>query len=241
MTEASEGTLRKIQSLLAYASDDSTPYDAEKQSAMELAEKLMARYGVEQAHLAASGAINDEIEQRKVILDNPYAVDRFYLLHCIAKPLRCKAVRFRRSGYAMLIGYHSDLDRIEMLYTNLLVQAFSQIVKVRPEGGIFGSAESTTAYRKSWLLGFANAVHARLNDAEARAAREAPTTGSTPGTAIVLRDRSVEVDRAYREAFPNTSKSTRRLTGSGHQDGHAAGQRADLGVTRVGGRRREIA
>lgn len=241
MTEASAGTLRKIQSLLAYAGDDSTPYDAEKQSAMELAEKLMARYGVEQAHLAASGAIDDQIEQRKFILDNPYSLDRAYLLTCIATPLRCKCIRFRGAGYAMVIGYRSDLDRVEMLYTNLLVQAFSQLVHLRPAGGsVFDRGESTTAYRKSWLSGFSSAVHARLKDAEQRAVKESDGLSSTPGTDLVLRDRTADVDRYYTEAFPHISKSTRRLTGSGHRAGHGAGQRADLGAARVGGGRRSI-
>lgn len=241
MTEASAGTLRKIQSLLAYAGDDSTPYDAEKQSAMELAEKLMARYGVEQAHLAASGAIDDQIEQRKFILDNPYSLDRACLLQSVARPLRCKCVRFRGAGYAMVIGYRSDLDRVEMLYTNLLVQAFSQLVHLRPDDTAFGSGESTTAYRKSWLSGFSNAVRARLEDAENRAAREsADGLSLTPGTDLVLRDRTADVDRYYAEAFPRVGKSTRRLTGSGHRAGHGAGQRADLGAAPIGSARRSI-
>lgn len=241
MTEASQGTLRKIQSLLAYASDDSTPYDAEKQSAMELAEKLMARYGVEQAHLAAAGAIIDEIEWRKVILDSPYSVDRAHLLHCIATPLRCKAIRFRGAGYAMVVGYRSDLDRVEMLYTNLLVQAFSQLIRLRPDDTAFRTGESTTAYRKSWLSGFSNAVFARLTEAETRAVQDNPGgVDSAPGTALVLRDRNAEVDRFYLDAFPNRIKSIRRLNGSGHRAGHVAGQRADLGNGRLSGSRRSI-
>lgn len=239
MTEASVGTLRKIQSLLNYASDDSTPYDAEKQSAMELAEKLMARYGVEQAHLAAAGSIADDIEQREFFLDNPYSLDRAYLLQCIAQPLRCKCVRLRGAGYAMVVGYRSDLDRIEMLYTNLLVQAFSQLLHQRSGQGVFKSGESTTSYRKSWLSGFSNAVYGRLTEAEKRAA-DGPGDSGTPRTALVLRNRTSQVDQFYRKAFPRTSKSTRRLSGSGHQNGHDAGQRADLGAPRVGGTRQAI-
>ena len=83
-------------------------------------------------------------------------------------------------------GFTSDLERVELLYTSLLLQATRDLVYVRPDSW----GESTAAYRRSWLAGYASAVYARLLRAEQRASAEQPTTGTGTSTELVLRDRS---------------------------------------------------
>jgi hypothetical protein len=92
-------------------------------------------------------------------------------------------------------------------------------------------------------------VHRRLVDAERRAERRAEQRAEerggsagggagSPGAALVLADRRSQVERAYAEAFPALGRSRRSvLSGTGFAAGAAAGERADLGVGALRGRR----
>ena len=132
----------------------------------------------------------------------------------------------------------ADLDRVELLYTSLLVQAVRDLVHVIPDSWGHPSASSVAAYRRSWLAGFASAVYTRLLRAERRAVDEQPMTGSGTSTALVLADRSTEVARAVQAAHPRLrTMKQRRLSGDGHGEGRAAGARANLGHHAVGGTR----
>ena len=135
-----------------------------------------------------------------------------------------------------LFGYDSDLGRAEVLYTSLLLQASSSMQRTFVPPG-----EHVAAYRRSWLAGFTTAVVRRLREAEERAAQAAQADqGSATSTggrsvSLVLADRSVVVRSAMESEYPHLQKAqARTLSGSGGRSGYLAGQRADLGGTRVG-------
>jgi hypothetical protein len=99
--------------------------------------------------------------------------------------------------------------------------------------------DNVAAYRRSWHAGYTHAIGRRLYAAEARAQADAThaqtnTAGSGRSVALVLADRSVAVTAARDAAYPKLGKArTRQLSGSGTRDSYAAGQRADLGGTRI--------
>ena len=189
-----------------------------------------------------------------MVLDAPYALDKAALLSSVAFALRCRSVR--RVRYVgpratkqislHLFGFDSDLLRVEILFTSLLVQAQTALVRVEAPPW-----ESLAAYRRSWLAGFTAAVARRLREAEERAAREAQAARDGDGAAsrsapgedrersveLVLVDRSGRVEAAVDAEYPHLGTArTRRLSGSGSRSGWQAGQRADLGDgPRVGG------
>lgn len=142
-----------------------------------------------------------------------------------------------RDAYRVrLYGFGADLRRVELLYTSWLVQATRDLVAVRPDG--WYGHESTAAYRRSWLSGFAAAVHLRLTQAEARAATEQPVTAAGTFTGLVLRDRTDRVAQVVRDAHPGLrTMGHRNLSGSGRSEGYGAGSRANLGHTAVGATR----
>jgi hypothetical protein len=179
---------------------------------------------------------HDEVGHRIISIDNPYARDKAHLLTSVADPLRCQTVHTYGSGrYVVRVyGFMTDLERVELLYTSLLLQATRELVHVRPDEW----GESTAAYRRSWLAGFASAVATRLHRAERRAAAEQPTAGDGTSTALVLRDRSALVDGVVTADYPRLRTMRRRsLAGTGRSDGFASGTRADLGAHRLDGRR----
>jgi hypothetical protein len=130
-----------------------------------------------------------------------------------------------------LFGYDSDLLRTEVLFTSLLVQATVGVVRAPAPRG-----ESVAAFRRSWLVGFTHAVVNRLATAEKRAAADAQDATDVSGrsVALVLADRSGMVDDALARQYPRLQSGRRRaLSGSGMADGWDAGQRADLGGSRL--------
>lgn len=146
-----------------------------------------------------------------------------------------------------LFGFESDLVRAEVLYTSLLLQATTAVRRAVPPAW-----ESVAAYRRSWIAGFTSAVVGRLQEAEERARHSAETGGGLvadpagrqaggKSVGLVLADRSVAVRTAVEEEYPSLRRGPRRqLSGSGGRSGYQAGQRADLGGTRLGGARRRL-
>lgn len=231
MSAPSATLLERVRKLLAQAEDSGvTVPEAEAFNAK--AAELIARHGIDAAHLASRGRTRDEIEHRVIPVDQPYARDKAHLLSNVADALRCETVHYSGDRYTVRVyGFGSDLERVELLYTSLLLQATRDLVRVRPDSW----GESTAAYRRSWLAGFVSAVYSRLLRAEQRATAEQPATETGTSTALVLRDRCERVDTFVRTAHPRLRSMRRRsLSGSGRTDGYHSGSRADLGARQVG-------
>ena len=237
---AGRAALGRIRKLLAKAERAGTPEEA--QTYTDKAVQLMARHGVDMALLAAAEPGCDEIGATRVDLADPYTAGKARLLGWTAVALRCRAVLHQAAGGRVaavtVFGFASDRERVEMLFTSLLLQAAAELARGRPAR----AGESVAAYRRSWLHGFAVSVHRRLAAAEAAAEADAGsrTQAGAGGrrAGLVLADRRERVDRAYAEAFPVLGRGHRpALSGTGFSAGAAAGERADLGVRSVPGRR----
>jgi hypothetical protein len=243
--QTSEAILAKIRKLLAKAEDDAyTPAEAELFTAK--AAELIAKYGIDAALLAEADPTTDRVGDRVIVLDAPYARDKGGLLSTVALALRCKVVQRsrwvdgRKQLSLHLFGYGVDLDRVELLYTSLLVQAAHALAAAYVPYG-----ESGAAFRRTWYAGYASAIGYRLRAAEQRAQAEASQirqhtetgqAGSGRSVALVLADRSTHVEAAMQTAYPKLRAGrARQLSVSGYSGGYAAGQRADLGGTRLAG------
>ncbi len=243
--------LERVRRLLAKAEGATT--DAERDAYNGKAAELIARYGIEEAMLAAGQSQPQSAGDRIVDLDPPYARDKGSLLAAVASPLGVRAVlRTGRTGPAgtvslsmHLFGMQSDLTRVDLLYTSLLVQAAHGLAIARPRD----ARESVAAYRRSWMIGFAYTIGERLIAAEAAVRAEAEAAQSTraagvggtagPSVSLVLADRAAIVDREVEQAYPRLRSAPRRLlSGSGSAEGAAAARRADLGGKRLSRRGR---
>jgi hypothetical protein len=211
--------LARVRKLLAKAEDPACT-SAEAEAFTAKATELIAKYGVDRALLAAQDPAIDPVGDRIVPLDAPYALDKAGLLAAVAVPLGCRVVRRTRDGVKVhLFGHDADLERVELLFTSLLVQAAHGLAAVRVP-----PHEHAAAFRRSWLAGFAHAIGARLWQAETVAAAGAP------GAELVLVRRLGLVDQRMAEAYPRLrTAGRRRLAGGGLEHGYAAGRAADLG------------
>jgi len=238
MTQSDQDSrLARVRKLLAKAEDTAvTPQEAEAYTAK--AAELMASYGIDRAMLAAADPATDVPGDLVVELSAPYARDKADLLWAVAAALRCRGVL--RSGLTPrgnqltmhLFGFRSDLERLELLYTSLLVQIANGLAVTRVPFG-----EHPAAFRRTWIAGFSYAISQRLAQTErqaADAARVSPANTGRRSVDLVLADRADVVARHMREAYPRSRPpSGRRLSGGGYAGGYAAGRRADLGGDRL--------
>jgi hypothetical protein len=231
-TEASSRLLDRVRKLLAKAEDESvTPPEAQALTAK--AAELMAKYGIDRALLAAERPETDQPGSRLLDIDNPWARVKAHLLCGLGSALRCQSVLLNaRAGTRVhVFGFHSDLERLDVLYTSVLIQMWHGLTGAQ----LPAWCRSPRAWRRSWLLGFATAVISRVRAAEHSAACQATDAGTAGGsrTALVLADRTEVIRDQVARAYPLTRKARVTYSGTGYRDGYAEGQRADIGAGRV--------
>jgi len=233
------GKLDTVRKLLAKAeAEGTTTHEAEALTAK--AAELMAKYGIDRALLAAAKPETDKPGNRIFTVDTPWATTKALLLGSLARALRCEAIqlngRAEGSVRVHVFGYSSDLERLDVLYTSLLLQMTSGLRRAEVPRW-----DSPRAYRRSWMLGFTGRVVQRVKAAEAAAVQEsadqrpAGMPGAGPGTDVVLADRALVVNAQVKAEYPRLrSARTTYSSGSGFGAGSAAGARASLGGTSVG-------
>ena len=232
-SEVAGSLLARVRKLLAKAEDAGvTP--AEAQALTAKAAELMAKYGIDRALLAAERPETDRPTDRVIDVGNPWARVQAHLLCGLASALRCQCVILPGAGPGSRIhvfGFSSDIERTDVLYTSLLIQMWQGLATAQ----VPDWSRSPRAWRRSWLLGFATAVVARVRDAEEAAASRATAASAASGsrTALVLADRALVIRRNIARAYPVTRRSRVTYSGNGYGAGYAEGQRADIGGSRL--------
>jgi hypothetical protein len=232
-TQPPDDLLDRVRKLLTKAEDDGvTPHEAEALTAK--AAELMARYGIDRALLGALRPETDSPADRVFDLDNPWAAVKAHLLAGLASALRCQCILLSRrepGSRVHVFGYLSDLERADILFTSLLVQ-MARALALEP----VPAAGGAKAWRRSWMLGYASAVVARVRAAEEAAladASAADVAPQGPSAALVLADRALTVRRHAEQAYPRTRKTRVTYSGNGYQAGYREGQKADIGGAKV--------
>ncbi|MDX6741865.1 DUF2786 domain-containing protein [Actinocorallia sp. A-T 12471] len=219
--------LGKVRALLHKAESTEFPREAEALTAR--AQELIARHNLHAALLEAEhGGDGHGPGARVVAVDQPYAAPKATLLHVVAEANRCRAVWHRERGEATVLGYPDDLAGVELLFTSLLVQATSAMVRAGSRTDGFGRSR-TRSFRHAFLSAYALRIGERLSEAAEQAVGES----DAPGLGLVLASRDAAVQRSVAERFPRL----RRFRGGGASNadgwvhGRAAADRAALGHT----------
>ncbi|MFJ9342454.1 DUF2786 domain-containing protein [Streptomyces sp. NPDC101733] len=215
--------LGRIRALLAKAEATNFPEEAEALSAK--AQELMARHTVDEAFLAARGGGPRQTPGAcRIGVEQPYEEAKAVLLDAVAGANRCRAVWNSGFEFSTVVGFESDLEAVELLYTSLLVQGTAAMTRAEA-GQRAGGRKRTKTFRQSFLLAYASRLGHRLARTAEHAAAEVPD--HLP--ALVARD--VAVTSRAEEMFPRTT--TTRLRGAtdlaGWEDGTAAADRAHVG------------
>ncbi len=240
--------LQTIRALLAKA--ESTSYPEEAAALTAKAQELIAAHAIDLA-LIEEKTGRGAVATRIIFIPAPYPKEKYMLLGGVAQANGCRAILglddeqfqhmvssgelFSRNGnYATVVGYDSDLDSVELIFTSLLVQAVNIMLSHGAQVDARGR-NRTKSFRRSFLNGFAWTVSSRLEEARRTATESASTEEGSGSVLPVLASRQASVDEAIVEKF---SKLSRLKTSVSNYDGIAAGNhagnRADLGNTRVG-------
>ncbi len=227
-----DAVLRRVRALLDRA--EGTTFEAERDACLAKAQELMVRHAIDEALVdRARGAADPVARTVEYATTRGYVSLRRDLLARLAEANRCRAAFHpnREGGVqrAVLVGYPVDLDWVEMLYTSLLLQLMAAAERAWSSPGPH-RATTRRSFLTSFGHGFVAQVAERLRAVTRTAERAAADT--RPGTQLVLRDRSAEVDRHFVELFPRTRSLRANVHWSveGEQAGREAGRRADLGA-----------
>lgn len=244
--EPQDRILAKVRALLAKA--ESTEYPEESAVYTAKAQELIARHAIDLALIEARQG-RGVIATRLIEIPKPYPKEKFILLGGIARANNARAILgierdtldrlvadrsfFDFDGrLASVVGYESDLDAIELLFTSLLVQAVNEMLAHGSQITEWGE-NRTRSFRRSFLYQFGWTVRERLEEVRDQTRTEATDRhGDSVLPVLANREDAVlaEVDRR----FPGTSPLRTSVTNAdGVIAGDFAGRRADIGSTRL--------
>ena len=240
-----ERMLSRIRALLAKAESTEFPEEAEALSAR--AQELMAKYSIDHALLAAQAGDREAAGGRRIAVDNPYEGPKATLLNTVAEANRCRAIWSKDVGLVTVVGFPADLDAVEILFTSLLVQANTAMIRAGGRKDAYGRSR-TRSFRQSFLISYAIRIGERLTEATVHAEREAAAElqaarrdpagegharAAGSGTDLVpfLAARREQVNEAVDELFGSrltTSRTVRATDAEGWASGRAAADLASI-------------
>jgi hypothetical protein len=230
---AADNALDRIQKLLAKAESPAVT-EQEAESFRDKAFELAAKYRIDHAELKAKGqAPSEKIVNRRMHVSRPFT-QMMRLALIVFESNDCSLIRISGTKDTIhAFGYENDMAKAELLFTSLLVQGARWCAQDYREYR-YESEERRSTFRRGWWTGYANKVYKRLQAIQQRAESES----ATPGTAIVLRDRKQDTNTAMVNHYSGAISRGRRTKGvsshGGYRRGSEAGDRADLGGTRMG-------
>lgn len=242
--DASDELVLRVRKLLDKAERTDNVHEAE--AFARKAAALVAEHRIDTARIEAirAGRGDTTDVQLDIVEVNvgrgAYARGRLSLLTGLAASHDVRVV-FRampEGTIAYAAGHADDLRLVEMMYHSLHQQASSHMATIKRNSGA-----ATQQFRRSFLFGFAERISQIV--AESRRLAEAVTVDPSNGdasaaaTALALRERSERVDAFVADEWGRVRSAARPspVQTAGYVRGIAAAERADIGRTRIGGRR----
>ena len=221
--------LDKVRAMLAKAEGErELGNEAYADECTAIAMRWMAKHGIDEKLAKARAHASHKPTDKVFTVQAPYASTKNRLLSLVAKALHCQPLLLQTRGATERVhvfGFESDLEMVEMLYTSLLLQMSGALARHHIAPYITG--RRLMAERRSFMIGFMGGVKPRLDAAYALAEAEADDAGTT-GKELVLASRDLAVKTALSTAYPNTRTVSMTYRGGSYNDGHAAGQRANI-------------
>ena len=229
------GLLSRVRKLMDKAAATSNPHEADAFS--RKAAELVARHRIDPQRLVGAGG-GGELAVREVALGRgAYVRARLALLMAVASTHDARVV-FGSSPLGMVAyvaGFESDLDTIELMYHSLHGQAAGQMADIRRS-----TPAATQRFRRSFLFGYADRMGQLLANARSGVeARGSRVEGSVDSVELALLERAALVDEFADRSFGRVraARAPGAAQATGWRAGAAAASGADVGRTRLVGRR----
>lgn len=226
-------TLKLITKLLAKA--ESTPFPAEAQTFQEHAERLMVRYGIQQAAIDAeagkAGKPQELMVEDRFELGGQYRVGQargFIAVASAFDTVKVLQATTQTKKVIYLIGAESDVAQIRRLFSSLLLQLDTAMASwwVAYPYKPHLSAHEKTLERRQFQLGFLVTVANRL-----RALYQEQAVAGEPGNQLVLASRRERADEHAYELYPDVRNVRSQAMAYGSSTAHAAGSTAGQRAT----------
>jgi hypothetical protein len=227
--------LDRVRALLAKAESTNYPEEAEAYTAK--AQELMARHSIDYALLSAEVGNHDKPVGRRIGVDNPYEAPKVLLLDAVASANHCRTVWSKAFGFVTVMGFPSDLAAVEMLFTSLLVQGTSAMLRAGTRRDRSGRS-TTRSFRQSFLTAYAQRIGERLEAATRQATEQASQelSGRPEADRLlpVLASRQSEVRTVTDQMFPGlVSHRVAASNQEGWASGRAAADQAQLATSQA--------
>lgn len=198
--------------------------DAFRAKAME----LIAKYNFDAAALRDKSQGKSDIIVKLISPKGHHIKSQVMLYSALAQEHSCLVIQLSRSHDIKIYGTEEAIQQIEWLYGILWPSALTQALAVKPEWEGFTKGDVTVA-RRSFFYGFILSIRNRLREANSRAKEE------SHGAGLVLMDDFRRAQAKVEEDYPNAKRqnSSRQIDGQAMAKGKAAGQRSDIGQTRI--------
>jgi hypothetical protein len=225
---AREDVWRRVRALLERANHEGTP-QAEAESALALAYRLMLKYDLDEREVTAAPSggkrrRTDRIVSRTYRTSGPYRVRRNSLRLAVADAHSCACCRDFAQGDAdtvvsVIFGTAADLDAHEVIYAAAELLAMRTI----PWGD--------RGFRTSWFHGFEDGVWDKLMRERKKMAK------ANRGMELVLQDRLSRAVHAMESKMSNlrTTRPSGASWADAYHDGRQAGGRFSTGARGVEG------
>lgn len=215
--------LARVRALLAKA--ESTEHESEAMALTAKAQVLITKHAIDLAALHSGQPVTESPQLIRMTLDPPYADAKALLLQTVAEQTRCRTVFHATLTLSSVIGYPTDLQGIELLFTSLLVQAQHGLAEASATAPP-GSRTRSQSFRAAFLRGFTDRIGERLAEANRLTYANAGAGTFLP----VLRSKDALIDGFVTEHFGGTVARAVRggFDGHGYARGQLAGDAAAL-------------
>ena len=239
----------KINALLRKA-ESTTPEEAELLFAK--AAELMAKYQIDEAMLhAKQPEARGTVQRERFVSISIWRFPINELKWRIAMAMGLKVIQlqkdiwrevggktYKQNEHLEVFGFKGDLDLYKVLITSLEIQMMRAENTWWQEHSHLYSRESHSAQhrvRRGFMFAFSKGAQAKYTELNKKAEKAAEAEHGT-SVALVLRDKSLEIQDAFKSAYPHTSTVKDRM-GRGdayaQSAGYVAGQNADVGQSGV--------
>jgi hypothetical protein len=218
--------LVRVRKLLDKAERTSNAHEADAFS--RKAAQIIATHRIDPARLVEID-LSDDLRVREFELGRGA-----YVRARLAHDVRVVFMSRPNGTVAMAAGFRSDLDVVEVLYNSLHQQAASQMARERR-----GTPAATQRFRRSFLFGFAEEICQTLKESQAVAAGSERAVDDSGRRAVAVLSRNSRIDDFAATAFGRvrTARAPSAAQAGGWDAGSVAASRADVGRSRLSGRR----
>jgi hypothetical protein len=218
--QESDKILERVRGLLAKAQSTEFPEEAEALAAK--AQELMTRHSLDAAMVEAAqqrhGA-GAAPELMVIKLHPPYVNAKSVLVGSVARANRCQAVLDSKSESAYVVGFATDLEAVNVLFTSLLAQSTTSMLRAARQPQVARTMHaqppdtSSRTFRQSFLVSFAARISERLQEAAAKSRHEAEQTYGAE-LLPVLAARDDQVEQAVAQRFGRSLRNVKMRVSS---------------------------